>query len=354
MQVPRYILAFISAFLIALFSTPLVKKLAVYFGALDVPEEGPDSRRIHTKTTPRLGGLAIYLGFVLPCLTMFPREGRQLSGLFLGATLILLLGIVDDYWGVSPKAKLLGQGVAALVFIFLGNRVMWLSNPWASGTVDAMWYVGRWAVPLTLFWMVGITNTLNLIDGLDGLAAGVAGITSGALFLVALQEGQTSIAFLTAALAGSSLGFLPYNFNPARIFMGDTGSLFLGFVLAGIAVQGALKSATVIALAVPVLALGLPILDTFLAILRRYKNGTSIFQADKQHLHHRLLAKGFSQRQTVLFLYSVSGAFAMIGLALTEIDRRFITLALLGSAMVCLINARRVWLTEVRGKDIQG
>ncbi|MGI6575448.1 MAG: glycosyltransferase family 4 protein [bacterium] len=351
---PRFILAFIIALLISYFTTPLVKRFAASTGAVDVPEKGADSRRIHTQPTPRLGGLAIYLGFMVPALSLFSQGGTQLYGLLLGATVILLLGIVDDYRGVSPKVKLAGQVVAALIFIYLGNRVMWLSNPWSTGNTDLMWYVGRWSVPLTLLWMVGITNTLNLIDGLDGLAAGVASITSVALLLVALQESQPAIVFLTATLAGSTLGFLPYNFNPAKIFMGDTGSLFLGFVLAGIAVQGALKSATVIALAVPILALGLPILDTFLAIVRRYKNGTPIFQADKQHLHHRLLEQGLSQKQTVLFLYSISGVFGMGALALTEISGRFITVALVIAGFAFYLTMRRFRLWEVRSKNMRG
>lgn len=351
---PRYILAFIFAFLITYFLTPLVKKIATRTGAMDIPDAAGEGRRIHIRPTPRLGGLAIYLGFMLPALTLLPQEGERLYGLLLGATLILLVGIADDYRNLSPRQKLAGQVVAALVFILMGNRVEWLSNPWAEGIHDAMWHIGAWSVPLTLLWVVGITNTLNLIDGLDGLAAGITAIASVTLLLVALQEGQAAIVFLTAALAGSTLGFLPYNFNPAKIFMGDTGSLFLGFILAAIAVQGALKSATVIALAVPILALGLPILDTFLAIVRRFRNGSPLFQADRQHLHHRLLERGLSHRQAVLFLYSVSGIFGMAALAITEVRSRFFLFALAFAVLAFLLNLRRLRQLDMRSKDLKG
>lgn len=351
---PRYPLAFIFAFLTSYFLTPLVKKIATRTGAMDIPDFAGEGRRVHIRPTPRLGGLAIYLGFMLPALTLLPREGERLFGLLLGATLILLLGIADDYRNLSPRVKLAGQVLAALVFIYMGNRVVWLSNPWADGPHNAMWYIGIWSVPLTLLWVVGITNTLNLIDGLDGLAAGVTAIASVTLLLVALQEGQANIVFLTAALAGSTLGFLPYNFNPAQIFMGDTGSLFLGFVLAAIAVQGALKSATVIALAVPILALGLPILDTFLAIVRRFRNGSPIFQADRQHLHHRLLERGLSHRQAVLFLYSVSGVFGMGALAITEARGRFGLFGLAFAVLAFILNLRRLRQLDMRGKDLEG
>lgn len=352
---PKYIVAFIFAFLIAYVTTPLVRKLALKTGAMDNPDgPGEGGRRVHTRPIPRLGGLAIYVGFFLPAITLLPVEGSRLYGLLLGGTLILLLGIADDYRNISPRWKLVGQVVAALVFIYMGNRVVWLSNPWATGFHDAMWYVGRWAIPLTLVWMVGVTNTLNLIDGLDGLAAGVASIASVTLLLVAMQEGQPTIVFLTAALAGSALGFLPYNFNPAKIFMGDTGSLFLGFVLAAIAVQGALKSATFIALAVPILALGLPILDTFLAIARRYKSGRPLLQADRQHLHHQLLDRGLNQRQTVFFLYSVSGVFGMGAIALTDLSGPFSFFTLAVGAIALLFSLRRIARLDMREKNLKG
>ncbi|NLP18117.1 MAG: undecaprenyl/decaprenyl-phosphate alpha-N-acetylglucosaminyl 1-phosphate transferase [Firmicutes bacterium] len=337
-----YILTFILALSITYTLTPLMKKLAFRTGAVDYPDSGASGRRVHIRPTPRLGGLAIYLGFILPALTLIPIEGSRLYGLLLGASLVLLVGVVDDYRNLSPRLKLGGQLIAALVFIYLGNRVLWLSNPWAEGLEDAMWYIGPWAVPLTLLWMVGVTNTINLIDGLDGLAAGVTSIASITLLLVALQEGQGSIVVLTAALAGSTLGFLPYNFNPAQIFMGDGGSLFLGFVLAAIAVQGTLKSATVIALAVPMVALGLPIIDTFFAIFRRYRNGSPIFKADKGHLHHRLLERGLSQRQAVLFLYSVSGVFGMGALAIGDGGGKYSLFALAAAALILLYSLRRL------------
>lgn len=339
---PEYILTFILALSITYTLTPLVKKFAFRTGAVDYPDSGASGRRVHVYPTPRLGGLAIYLGFILPILPLLPEEGSRLYGLLLGATLVLTVGVVDDYRNLSPRIKLGGQIVAALIFIYLGNRVLWLSNPWAQGLQDAMWHIGPWSVPLTLLWMVGVTNTINLIDGLDGLAAGVTTIASLTLLLVALQQGQGSIVVLTAALAGSTLGFLPYNFNPAQIFMGDGGSLFLGFVLAAIAVKGTLKSATVIALAVPMVALGLPIIDTFLAIIRRYRKGSPIFEADKGHLHHRLLERGLNQRQAVLFLYSISGVFGMVSLAIGDGGGKYSLYALAAAAFILLYSLRRL------------
>ena len=189
------------------------------------------------------------------------------------------------------------------------------------------------AIPVTIFWIVGLTNTVNLIDGLDGLAAGVATIASVTIFLVALQQNILLVAVLTAALAGAAMGFLYYNFNPARIFMGDSGSMFLGYMLAGISVIGAVKCAATIALIVPILALGLPILDTTFAIVRRYRGGVPIFKPDRGHLHHRLMDLGFSQRQAVLLMYVISALLGLSAVALTEVSSQF------AIAIVCMVVA---------------
>lgn len=351
----EYVLAFLAAFGVAYIATPLARKLALASGAVDYPDpETEQCRRVHKRPVPRLGGLAIFLGFLGPALYLLPREGLTLMGLLLGGGIMLALGIWDDLRTLSPRAKLAGQIAAGLVFVALGNRIMWVTNPWAASLEESMWYVGVWAIPLTLFWIVGITNTINLIDGLDGLAAGVSTIASVTLLLVAFQEGQSGNVVLTAALAGACLGFLPYNFNPARIFMGDTGSLFLGFALAAIAVQGALKSATVIALAVPIVVLGLPILDTALAIVRRYRSRAPIFAPDRQHLHHRLLDRGLSQRQTVFLLYSVSAVFGVAALALMQVTGAFVSVLLLAAAASLLLGLRRLRQLEAREKNLKG
>jgi UDP-GlcNAc:undecaprenyl-phosphate GlcNAc-1-phosphate transferase len=301
-----YLYAFIVAMVLAYLATPFVKKLAWRIGAVDIPR---DNRRVHTHPIPRIGGLAIYAGFVAAVMLTLPFD-RMMAGLLLGSGIIVILGIVDDIKEISPKVKLLGQIAAAVVLVAFGIQVEWVTNP-----LGGMFYLGKLSAPLTIFWVVGITNTLNFIDGLDGLAAGVASIASVTLLFVALEQGQGHIVILASALAGSALGFLPFNFNPAKIFMGDTGAMFLGFTLAAISIEGAIKSAATIALVAPVLALGLPIFDTAFAILRRLASGHPVMQADKGHIHHRLLALGLNQRQTVIIMYFISmglGASAIL------------------------------------------
>lgn len=326
-------ISFALAALIAYLLTPAVWRLAMRTGAVDQPDVKPGGRHIHDKPTPRLGGLAIFAGFTVAiavaAFVSHVPDWERLLELWCGALLIVLVGVADDYFELPAKLKLAGQILAAIILVATGNVVDWISNPWAQGPFPGMSYIGYWGVPLTVFWLVGITNTMNLMDGLDGLAAGVGGIASVTLLLVAWQEGQLYVMIVAAAIAGAALGFLPYNFHPANIFMGDTGSMLLGFVLGALAVQGTLKSATTIALAVPLLALGLPILDTSLAIIRRCVHGRSIFQADKGHLHHRLLALGLSQRQAVLILYFVSGCFGLSAVALADVSSRLVAVTLL-------------------------
>lgn len=303
-----YIIGFLIALAISYTLTPYAKKLAYRIGAIDVPE---DNRRVHKKPVPRLGGLAIYVAFVATSVLIVLLDksfqsiiGRDFIGIFLGATMIVAIGILDDTKQISAKLKLTVQVLAAVVAIYFGVRIEFISNVFgkSAGTTG----LGMFSIPLTLFWIVGITNTVNLIDGLDGLAAGVAAIASVSLGVVAYLNGMYPVALLLFILAGAALGFLPYNFNPAKIFMGDTGSLLIGFLLATISIEGVIKTATTIAVAIPVLALGVPIFDTAFAILRRVINKRPIMEADKSHLHHRLLARGLTQKQTVLTLYSVS------------------------------------------------
>ncbi|HKM39936.1 MAG TPA: MraY family glycosyltransferase, partial [bacterium] len=276
-------LSFAVAAMVSYALTPLVWRVAVRTGAIDEPDADRGGRHIHETPTPRLGGLAIFAGFTVAIAVaalMARTPGwRHLLELWGGAFVIVMVGVADDYLELPAKWKLVGQILAATIFVALGNAVEWVSNPWARGSVPGMSYLGYWGIPLTVFWLVGITNTMNLIDGLDGLAAGVGGIASLTLLLVAWQHGLFYVSIVAAAVAGAALGFLPYNFYPAHIFMGDSGSMLLGFVLGAVAIQGTLKGATTIALAVPLLALGLPILDTSLAIARRCIHGRSIFQA---------------------------------------------------------------------------
>ncbi len=324
MSVYLLLAVFLLSLTVALLATPLVGRLAVRCGAIDLP----DARKVHDKPIPRWGGIAIYLAFFLPVSGFLGWGGKGVPGLILGGTVILLVGIVDDLVGLSPKLKFLGQVVAAAVLIASGIRIQFLTNPGGG-----MLYLGLWGIPLTLLWVVGITNMLNLIDGLDGLAAGISSIAATALFFVALQKGQATVALYTVALTGSALGFLRYNFNPARIFMGDAGSMFLGFVLAAVSIQGALKGATTIALSIPAVALGVPIFDTVFAIIRRFHNGKPIYMADKGHLHHRLLALGLSQRQAVLLVYLVSICLGVDAVLLASVPA-FLGVALLALSLV--------------------
>ncbi|AGB20144.1 MraY family glycosyltransferase [Thermoanaerobacterium thermosaccharolyticum] len=293
-----YILSFVVAFVVALMATPAAKKLAYKIGAIDIPK---DKRRVHKKPVPLIGGLAIYLGTILSILLFLPKSQTNL-GIIAGSTIIVVLGIFDDKYELKAKIKLLGQLLASFVVVLSGVRIDWLTNPFGDGMIN----IGVFAIPLSIFWIVGITNAMNLIDGLDGLAAGIASISSGSLFVVSLLNGRYATALITAAVTGAALGFLPYNFNPAKIFMGDTGAMFLGFILSAVSIQGAVKSAAAIAIAVPILALGVPVFDTTFAIIRRIANKKPIMEADKGHLHHRLLALGLTQKQAVFVMYGVS------------------------------------------------
>lgn len=315
---PEYIMAFLVAIGMALLLTPGVIVLARKTGALDAP----DSRKVHKRPIPRIGGVGIYLSFMIAICSVvsivhLPSDvSYEMVGLLLSGTLIVIVGVIDDYKNLPAKVKLLGQIMAACVLVLVFDvRIDFITDPFGDYL-----YLEYLAVPATVFWIVGLTNTVNLIDGLDGLAAGVSTIACITICLVALEQNIILIAVLTAALAGSACGFLYYNFNPARIFMGDSGSMFLGFMLAGISVIGAVKCAATIALIVPILALGLPILDTTFAIIRRYRGGAPIFKPDRGHLHHRLLDMGFTQRQAVLLMYVVSALLGLSAVVLTEVN----------------------------------
>ena len=327
-----YIVAFILAIAAVYVITPYVKDLAFRVGALDAP----NARKVHKKPIPRMGGLAIYAGFVLAVLASM-RLSFEVVGLLVGGTLILVLGIVDDLKQLSARKKLLGQIAAAIVLLFFDIRIEWISNPFGD-----MVFLDYLSIPITILWVVGLTNTVNLIDGLDGLAAGVSTIAAVTILFVALQQNFWIVAILTSALAGSALGFLYYNFNPAKIFMGDTGSMFLGYMLAAISVIGTVKSAATIALVVPIVALGLPIMDTAFAIIRRYTNGQPIFKPDKGHLHHRLLAMGLSQKQAVLLMYVISGCLGVSAFLLTEVNKIDSILIVIGLLVVSFFAAKKI------------
>ena len=333
-----YILAFVISLLASFLLTPSVKKLAFKIGALDKPEK----RKVHTHVMPRLGGLAIYIGFIIALLCTV-HINKDVLGIITGGTFIVLLGILDDKYSLPAKVKLLGQIAAALILCAFDIKIEWLNNP-----LGGYFYLDLFSVPFTVFWVISFTNVVNLIDGLDGLAAGVSGIASITVILVAVQQGFYSVAVITAALAGGIIGFIRYNFNPASIFMGDTGSMFIGYMLAAISIFGAVKSAATIALIVPAVALGLPIMDTAFAILRRYTNGRPIFQPDKGHLHHRLLAMGMSQRQAVVLMYAISAALSVAAVVLTEVDGYFAALVIAVIITCVAIGAKKIGILNDR------
>ena len=303
--------AFIIAYIVTFVLTPFVKKLAFKIGAVDVPR---DNRRMHKRPTARLGGLAIYFGFMISAF-LFCEIDKQLAGIMIGATIIVILGVFDDNYAFSAKLKFAVQFVAALFPCIMGVQVEFIRVPQfisPSGYIG----LGLLAIPVTMIWIVGISNAVNLLDGLDGLACGVSSISALTLLSIALIAGEPAVAFVTSALVGACFGFLPYNFNPAKLFMGDTGALFLGFMLAATSVQGLFKGYAVISIAAPFLILGHPIFDTLSAIIRRIKNGRPIMSPDREHLHHRLVDAGFSQKQAVTIIYILCSILCLSAVAL--------------------------------------
>lgn len=306
-RVSSFVGVAVAAAVLAYSLTIPVRHLALKTGLVDRPGE----RRVHLKPIPSGGGVAIYAAFWLTVLLsrglFMPRVPSGLLSLFWGSTAIALIGLLDDRFELRPLLKFAGQLAVAAWMVGQGHRIEFVTNPVGGG----MLYLGFWGYPLTVFWIVAIINMVNFIDGLDGLAAGVSAIACVPLAFVALQMNRPSIALLTFILLGSISGFLPHNFNPARIFMGDTGAMFLGFMLGMIAVDGALKGAATIALTIPVLALGVPAFDVLFAVVRRVAAGRPFYEADQGHLHHRLLALGLTQKQAVLTLYVVSGILGL-------------------------------------------
>ena len=300
------------AFLIALILTPVVRSLAVQVGAVDIPK---DNRRMHDHPIPRMGGLAIFFGFLLSTLIFVPLT-EQYRGMLLGAVIIVVLGIFDDIYALRALFKLVVQIIAALIAVFSGNLIEYIANPNIFSS-NPYWQFGWLAYPITIIWIVGMTNAVNLIDGLDGLSCGVSSISSLTLLVIALLVKEPSVALLVAALAGGCLGFLPYNMNPAKIFMGDTGSTFLGYVLAVISIQGLFKMYTIISFVVPFLLFGLPIFDTCFAFARRIAHGQSPMHPDRGHVHHRLIDMGFSQKQAVAVLYVITAILGLSAVVLT-------------------------------------
>lgn len=306
-----YTIGFIISLTLALVMTPLVKKFAFKVGAIDKP----NYRKVHTRIMPRMGGLAIYVAFVGAFLLLSPfipdglltaANMNMIRAMLVGGTMIIILGAFDDRFELSAKIKLLGQIAAACVVVFgFGIKIDLLNIPFG----ETMQPIEAWvSIPLTIFWIVGVTNAINLIDGLDGLAAGVSGIAIGTILVMAIVMGNVPIILLSSLLLGGIIGFLFFNFHPAKIFMGDSGSLFLGFCLATLSMIS-FKQITIVSFVTPLLIIGVPLSDTFFAIIRRLVNKRPIFAPDKGHLHHCLQELGFSHRRTVLIIWAVAAVF---------------------------------------------
>ena len=303
----KMLLAFAMSLLVAYVMTPPVKRFAEKVGAIDVPK---DNRRVHDHPIPRMGGLAIFLGFMLSLIFFVPMS-TKVTGILVGSVIIAVMGGVDDIVSLNPWVKLIGQIVAALVAIRCGLVFDVISNPniFAEETYIE---IGWLSIPLTMLWIVGCTNAVNLIDGLDGLAVGVSAISSLTMLIVSLFVSEPVVSIILAALTGACLGFMPYNLNPAKIFMGDVGSQLLGFVLSTASIMGLFKLHAIITFFVPLLALALPLADTIFAFFRRILHGQSPFKADKGHFHHRLLAMGLNQKQVVAVLYGISAVLGLL------------------------------------------
>jgi len=359
--------AFVTATAAAAVLTPIVRRLARRWGYYD---HALTSRKVHGKPVPRLGGVAIVLAFFVPLVGLYFVDSevgrrlwshpRQAIGLFVGGAIIAALGIVDDIRGTGARSKFLVQFAVGALMYALGFRIGQIANPFGDPIS-----LGVFALPFTMLWIAGVVNAMNLIDGLDGLAGGVALIAVASTFAVAVLRVEPLMMLFTAALAGAVLGFLFYNFNPATIFMGDTGSMFLGFVLATTAIQTNQKHSTAVALVVPIVALGIPIADTLLAILRRAVRGAPLFSADRGHIHHRLLGLGLSHRQAVLVLYAGCAALGGVAVALRFASQRqaiWVLTGLVVAAMLALwklgylrwSSAERIFQERRRNAEMRG
>jgi UDP-GlcNAc:undecaprenyl-phosphate GlcNAc-1-phosphate transferase len=364
----NYLILFLIASVFSFLLTPLLRSFAIKVGAMDIP----GGRKIHDQPTPRLGGLSIFISFNLILLIASqigffhfpPHFLREIKfvWLFVASGIVLGLGAMDDFRRMPPSVKFSFQIIAGLIVALTINKIEMINLPF--GTI----HLGILSIPVTVFWVVAITNAINLLDGLDGLAAGTSFIVCAAIFGISLLQQNIGIALISVILAGSTLGFLKYNFHPASIFLGDSGAYFLGFILSILSFRGSLKGTTTIAILIPIFALGLPIMDTLLAMFRRllksfhildvgqeknvirffYLDGWSMFRADREHIHHRLLQIGFTQKKAVMILYGVS--LILGGLALSSVYFKNINYALLLTAIgvASYIGISRLGYSEIQ------
>jgi len=339
------IIAVAIALVVSFATTPAVKWLAHRIGAIDIPK---DSRRVHKSPIPRLGGLAIFIGFILSVLLMAEID-VQVRGVLIGAVVIVILGVIDDVFTLKAYIKFLVQIAAALIAVWHDVVIEIFSNPFAFGAVGSQFvFLGYLAIPITVIWIVGITNSVNLIDGLDGLAVGVSTISAVVMLIIALMVSYPNVAIIMAALAGACIGFLPYNFNPAKIFMGDTGALLLGYLLATVSIIGLFKFYAVVSIAAPLLVLALPLIDTSFAFFRRLFKGQNPMAPDRGHFHHRLIDMGLSQKQAVAVLYAASGLLGLAAVVITTTEHMR-ALVLLIAVIIAIIVALVVFFFVFKG-----
>lgn len=318
------VLAILIAMVIAFLLTPVVRRLAARCDVVDLP----GGRRVHERPTPRWGGIAIYAGFmaavgVAVAVSPDVHMDAQMISILAGGTIVALVGLLDDKFDLPAALQAIAIVAAAVIVISTGVRVRYITNPFDTGS-PLIW-LNVWSIPVTVLWIFGVTKTIDLMDGIDGLAAGISAIAAATLLVMAVEMHSAQpdlarsfgmVAVMAAALLGASLGFLRYNFPPASIFMGTIGAQFMGFVIASTSIIGAFKVATLVAVAVPLLALAVPILDTAFVVLRRFINRRPLHQPDKTHVHHRLLDRGLTPRQTLIVIYGMTALLSGVGLAL--------------------------------------
>jgi len=347
-----YGFGFAAALVLVVLLTPFVMKMAHAVGAVDHPNE----RKVHTRIMPRLGGLAIFLAFAGAFVAVSPvfglidtdMKGNTVWGILIGGAIIVLTGALDDRFDLKPKYKLLGILAAAIVVVAFDMKVEFITIPFA-GTGHSLtdWL----SIPITIFWIVGVTNAINLIDGLDGLAAGVSAISVGTILVLAAMMGNVTVILLCALLLGSTIGFLFFNFHPAKIFMGDSGALFLGFAIATLSILG-FKQATLVSFVIPLFVIAVPFSDTVFAIIRRKWNGKPWNAADKNHLHHCLMRLGLSHRQTVLAIYGLSMAFSLLAILLSNAAQWVTVIAVVVVVFLVEIGAELIGVMHRKKKPV--
>ncbi len=347
MITPKLFILPLFAAVLTLIITPMIRKMSLRYGAIDTP----DSRKVHKMPIPTSGGVAIYIAFLFAVL-FFNRPTPEILGLLVGLTIITCFGLLDDIFDLPPATKFMGQFLAALVVIYSGVRVEFISNLLQnhSTIID----LGFLSLPFTFLWIIGITNAINFIDGLDGLAAGVSGIAAWTLGVVALMSGRYDAGVLAFTLGAAAFAFLPYNFSKTKkIFMGDSGSNFLGFGLAVVSIMGMVKIAAAFTMLLPMVILAVPILDTLFAIIRRLIAGKSPFEPDSSHLHHRIAKLGFSHKQTAFIIYTISLLLAVVSVISLNIEKKYSVTLLISAAAFLIFGAWALGLFKAEIKPLR-